>query len=81
MVNRALRKRHWSDPVFVLITLAVVGVVSAQIMDPDAYREHVHAIVRTPNGNDYGTDLLKQHLATHPHGEIGADGKPHWHSQ
>lgn len=47
----------------------------------NAYREHVHAIVRTPNGNDYGTDLLRQHLATHPHGEIGADGKPHWHSQ
>ena len=24
-------------------------------------------IVRTPNGNDYGKDLLRQHLATHPH--------------
>ena len=47
----------------------------------NAYREHVHAIVRTPNGNDYGTDLLKQHLATHPHGEVGADGKPHWHER
>lgn len=31
------------------------------------YREHVHSTVRTPNGNDYGKDLLRQHLATHPH--------------
>ncbi|MEZ2127595.1 MULTISPECIES: DUF3500 domain-containing protein [unclassified Sinorhizobium] len=24
-------------------------------------RNHVHTVVRTPNGNDYGRDLLKQH--------------------
>ena len=30
-------------------------------------REHVHTVVRTPNGNDYGTDLLRQHYAMHPH--------------
>ena len=30
-------------------------------------REHVHIIVRTPNGNDYGTDLLRQHHLRHPH--------------
>lgn len=30
-------------------------------------REHIHTIVRTPNGNDYGRDLLRQHLAQHPH--------------
>jgi hypothetical protein len=24
-------------------------------------RRHVHAVVRTPNGNDYGADLLRQH--------------------
>jgi Protein of unknown function (DUF3500) len=27
-------------------------------------RNHAHAIVRTPNGNDYGKDWLRQHLAT-----------------
>jgi hypothetical protein len=27
-------------------------------------RDHIHTIVRTPNGNDYGKDLLRQHLAT-----------------
>lgn len=30
-------------------------------------RDHIHIVVRTPNGNDYGKDLLRQHLATHPH--------------
>ncbi len=25
------------------------------------YRDHIHTIVRTPNGNDYGNDLLRQH--------------------
>src|SRR5205085_3274801 len=28
---------------------------------------HVHTIVRTPNGNDYGFDLLRQHYKTSPH--------------
>ena len=32
------------------------------------YREHIHSVVRTPNGNDYGKDLLRQHYAQHPHG-------------
>lgn len=31
------------------------------------YREHIHAVVRTPNGNDYGKDLLRQHYEDHPH--------------
>ena len=26
-------------------------------------RNHVHTVVRTPNGNDYGKDLLRQHYA------------------
>lgn len=28
-------------------------------------RSHVHSIIRTPNGNDYGKDWLAEHLATH----------------
>ena len=31
-------------------------------------RDHIHAVVRTPNGNDYGKDLLRQHHADHHHG-------------
>ena len=30
-------------------------------------RQHIHVVVRTPNGNDYGKDLLRQHYAKHPH--------------
>ena len=26
-------------------------------------RNHIHTVVRTPNGNDYGKDLLRQHYA------------------
>ncbi len=34
---------------------------------PIPTRDHIHTVVRTPNGNDYGKDLLRQHLAAHPH--------------
>jgi hypothetical protein len=30
-------------------------------------REHIHVVVRTPNGNDYGKDLLRQHYRQHKH--------------
>jgi hypothetical protein len=30
-------------------------------------QEHVHCVVRTPNGNDYGKDLLRQHYQKHAH--------------
>jgi len=30
-------------------------------------RQHIHCVVRTPNGNDYGKDLLRQHYIAHPH--------------
>jgi Protein of unknown function (DUF3500) len=28
-------------------------------------RDHVHVVIRTPNGNDYGKDLLRQHYEAH----------------
>jgi len=28
-------------------------------------RDHIHAVLRTPNGNDYGKDLLRQHIEEH----------------
>jgi hypothetical protein len=31
------------------------------------YRDHIHIVVRTPNGNDYGKDLLRQHYEQCPH--------------
>jgi hypothetical protein len=30
-------------------------------------RQHIHCVVRTPNGNDYGKDLLRQHYLAHVH--------------
>jgi hypothetical protein len=30
-------------------------------------RHHIHTILRIPNGNDYGQDLLRQHYLRHPH--------------
>src|SRR5271169_4014406 len=36
--------------------------------DPKApTQQHIHCVVRTPNGNDYGKDLLRQHYLAHPH--------------
>ena len=33
--------------------------------EPESF--HIHTIVRTPNGNDYGHDLLRQHYAAFAH--------------
>jgi len=33
----------------------------------DHYRDHIHVVVRTPNGNDYGKDLLRQHYEQSRH--------------
>jgi hypothetical protein len=30
---------------------------------------HIHTVVRTPNGNDYGKDLLRQHYEHHHRGD------------
>jgi hypothetical protein len=40
------------------------------------FREHVHVVIRTPNGNDYGKDLLRQHYATHKHDALGRHTVP-----
>jgi hypothetical protein len=38
-------------------------------------RRHIHTVVRTPNGNDYGKDLLRQHYEAH------ADDPKHGHAK
>lgn len=43
----------------------VVGVPNADDGKPS--KNHIHTVVRTPNGNDYGKDLLKQHKEKHHH--------------
>jgi hypothetical protein len=44
-----------------------VGIkhLSADPNMPD--HEHIHTVMRTPNGNDYGKDLLRQHYQMYPH--------------
>jgi hypothetical protein len=38
------------------------------MMDPATpTRAHIHTVVRTPNGNDYGKDLLRRHYEQHAH--------------
>ena len=32
-------------------------------------RDHIHAVLRTPNGNDYGKSLLRQHYEHHHGGD------------
>lgn len=44
-----------------------VGLRHAVSNPKSPNREHIHAVVRTPNGNDYGKDLLRQHYERHPH--------------
>jgi hypothetical protein len=39
-------------------------------------RRHIHTVVRTPNGNDYGKDLLRQHYERYAHPSVvGATAK------
>ena len=46
-------------------------------LDNDApSRTHIHTVVRTPNGNDYGKDLLRQHHAQFDHGRLGPAHAP-----
>lgn len=51
----------------VLIEFDHQGPVGVRGTGRDATRNHIHTVIRTPNGNDYGKDLLKQHLETHTH--------------
>ncbi|MGW2914048.1 hypothetical protein ACWC9X_26765 [Streptomyces asoensis] len=39
-------------------------------------QQHIHTIVRTPNGGDHGVDLLELHLATdhREHPQVAAGG-------
>ena len=35
-------------------------------------RQHIHSVTRTPNGNDYGKDLLRQHYERQHRAELAA---------
>lgn len=42
-------------------------VATRQLYGQEPHQQHVHVVVRTPNGNDYGKDLLRQHYLQHSH--------------
>jgi len=42
------------------------------LSNPEPAKFHIHTVVRTPNGNDYGADLLRLHYeCAHKDGQIG----------
>ena len=41
------------------------GIAFRQFTKP--YKDHIHVVVRTPNGNDYGKDLLREHYERSRH--------------
>jgi hypothetical protein len=70
-----------ANPFYYRIVSPVILVefdhVSGIVYDNDTpSRDHIHTVVRTPNGNDYGKDLLRQHYAEHSHSH---GGTAHFH--
>ncbi len=41
-------------------------------------RRHIHSVVRTPNGSDYGKDLLRQHYLAHQHDAMHGHVQAPW---
>ncbi|HSF59586.1 MAG TPA: DUF3500 domain-containing protein [Candidatus Binatia bacterium] len=74
-VKRHLRQTHFAwmggveeDSVFYYRVHSPVVIVEFDHQRGQAfpqyekpYRDHIHIVIRTPNGNDYGKDLLRQH--------------------
>jgi hypothetical protein len=56
------------SPVILIEFEHQAGVMFANDMPT---RRHIHTVVRTPNGNDYGADLLRQHHERHHPGATG----------
>ena len=68
-----LDRRHGEDSPFYYRIQSPVTFIEFDhhagvfLTNPEPAKFHVHTIVRTPNGNDYGFDLLRQHYKTAPH--------------
>jgi hypothetical protein len=85
-VERHLDQTYWSwigghddeDPFYYRVQSPVVMVEfdhhpGIWLTNQMPAKCHIHTVVRTPNGNDYGRDLLKQHYArVHPGRAPGA---------
>lgn len=88
-IERHLEETHFcwiggtgpDDPFYYRIQSPVVFIEfdhhpGVFLTNQDALKSHVHTVVRTPNGNDYGIDLIRQHYNdSHLHGtNIKRDG-------
>jgi hypothetical protein len=56
------------DPFYYRVQSPVVMVefdhkAGVWLTNPEPEKCHIHTVVRTPNGNDYGKDVLRQHYA------------------
>ena len=85
-VERHLLQTHFcwiggngpSDPFYYRIQSPVIFIEFDHhpglfLTNPEPLGFHVHTVVRSPNGNDYGFDILRQHYAhSHAHG-VGHD--------
>lgn len=81
-VERHLPQTHFcwiggngpSDPFYYRIQSPVIFIEFDHhpglfLTNPEPLGFHVHTVVRSPNGNDYGFDILRQHYAhSHAHG-------------
>lgn len=78
-----------ADPFYYRIQSPVIFIEFDQhagvfLNNPTPAKFHIHTIVRTPNGNDYGVDLLRQHYhqargTNHGHGEGHDHDHDHGH--
>lgn len=57
------------NPVILIEFDHMVGIVYD---NREPSRRHIHTIVRTPNGNDYGRSLLLDHYRRHDHSHAGS---------
>jgi len=73
-LESVLERTHFSwiggygdeDPFYYRIQSPVIMVEfdhhsGVWLTNPEPAKYHIHTVVRTPNGNDYGKDLLRQH--------------------
>ena len=84
-VEAALDRTWWSwigghgeeDPFYYRIQSPILMVefdhhAGIWLSNQESAKCHIHTVVRTPNGNDYGKDLLRQHYGqVHPGGAPG----------
>jgi hypothetical protein len=61
----AIRSHADRQPLRTRVLLAAVHLAAFAADRKRPTRRHIHVVVRTTNGNDYGKDLLRQHYLLH----------------